>query len=129
MGLKSVQIRIVLWAGFCLLATAGVIIAYSSISLRDTAIDSSQKRTLMLAKGYARQIKAELETVFILARNLAEYMPGSLFTGAGTKTVISGPSLWQIMIPVIITGFPGKPEENVSSILIFIRSRIKKSLL
>lgn len=72
MKLKSIQTRILFWAGLCLLLTAVIIIAYSAIFIRNTAIKTAEERSVSLAKGYAGQIRAELEAGLATARTLSQ---------------------------------------------------------
>jgi len=72
MNLKSVQIRILFWAGICLLLTAGIIILYSAISERNSAIKAAEEQAVSEAKGHAAQIRAELEAAFAVTRTLAQ---------------------------------------------------------
>jgi methyl-accepting chemotaxis protein len=72
MTLKSIQTRILFWAGLCLLLTAGIIIAYSAVFIRNAAIKTAEERSVSLVKGYTGQIRAELEAGLATARTLAQ---------------------------------------------------------
>jgi len=74
MKLKSIQARIVFWAGICLLLTTGAVIAYSAISIRNTAIRAAESNTVGLTKGYAGQMRTEMETALITAQTLAQVL-------------------------------------------------------
>ncbi len=71
-NLKSIQIKITLWAGLCLFLAAAVIIAYSAIELRNAAIDAAKDEALAIAKYESREIKAEIEVALDAARTLAQ---------------------------------------------------------
>ena len=68
---KSIQSRITFGAGLCVLATAVIIIAYATMSLRDNAIESARKEAVEMAWVQAAAIKAEFDGVLETARTLA----------------------------------------------------------
>lgn len=72
MKLKSIKKQMLFWSALCLLLTAGIIIAYSAIFTRNAAIKAAKERSVSLARGYAGQVRAELETGLATARTLAQ---------------------------------------------------------
>ncbi len=88
MTLKSIQQRIVLWSGICLLATAAIIVAYSAVTLkskaraaREEAIAWANTSAGEVAEKISGQIKAEIEVALNAARTLAQ-----TFSGVKDKT-------------------------------------------
>ncbi len=73
-GIKSVQIKIALWAGLSLLLASVVIIGITAISLRNMAINAAEQRTTALAESEAARIKVEVETALDTARTLAQVL-------------------------------------------------------
>lgn len=83
MRLKNMQQKIAVWSGICLLATAGVIIAFSAMTLRreaasarKEAIESAKVLAGEVGEKFAGKIKAELEVAMITARSLAQTLSG-----------------------------------------------------
>jgi methyl-accepting chemotaxis protein len=83
MKLKSLQMRITLWTGICLLITAASIIIYSAVAMkyraqyaRKEAVDMAGKYTVSVAKQHAYHIKAKFEVAFETARTLAQMLSG-----------------------------------------------------
>ncbi|RJX35958.1 MAG: hypothetical protein C4531_01025 [Desulfurivibrio sp.] len=79
MKLKNIQIKIVVWAGICLLATAAVIIAFSAVSMkneaqvnREIAYETARGSAVEVAARTAADIKAEIEVALDAARTLAQ---------------------------------------------------------
>ena len=83
MILKSLRLKITLWAGICLLTTALIIQTYSALTMkrrasitRNEVIQAAQDYTVVLAKQHANSIKAELEVALYTARTLAQTLSG-----------------------------------------------------
>ncbi len=83
MKVKSLQIKITFWTGFCLLATATIIIAYSAMTMKDRAriaweeaIRETREHTGAIARQYANHIRAELEVTLDTSRTLAYALSG-----------------------------------------------------
>ena len=83
MMLKTVQQKITVWAGICLIITAGVIIIYSSITFRheavlarEDAIENAKVLSGEVAAKFSGTIKAELEVALDAARTLAQALSG-----------------------------------------------------
>ncbi len=81
--LKTISMKILFWAGICLLATAAVIVTYSAVNMRQKAnaareegIASAKEYAAMLAKENASHIAAKLETALDAARTLAQTLSG-----------------------------------------------------
>ncbi len=72
MKLKSIQLKIALWAGLCLLLAAGIIIGYAAVSLNKTATAAAEKQAQALAESHASAIKARIEVGLDAARTLAQ---------------------------------------------------------
>ncbi|MEJ5308311.1 MAG: methyl-accepting chemotaxis protein [Anaerolineae bacterium] len=72
MKIKSIQLKIALWAGLCLFLAGGVIITYAAVSLNTTASDAADKQAVAMAESQAGIIKAQLEVGLDAARTLAQ---------------------------------------------------------
>lgn len=70
--MKSTQLKIAFWAGLCLFLATTIIIAYSAITLRTTAVDSSKKQAIAIAESEAAVVDAEIEVAMDSARTLAQ---------------------------------------------------------
>lgn len=68
---RSIQIKIVVWAGLCLLITAGFIIGFSTTMLLRTAVRESEDKVAAEAQRYAAMVDAEIEVPLDAARTLA----------------------------------------------------------
>jgi hypothetical protein len=53
-NIKSIQLKITLWAGCCLLLASAVIITYAALSLRDTAIEAAEEQAVAMAEASGR---------------------------------------------------------------------------
>jgi methyl-accepting chemotaxis protein len=83
MRLKSLQMKIALWAGLCLLITAVIIVTYAAITMRikatrnrEDAVKNAQNYAVSIAKQHANQVQAELENALDAARTLAQTLSG-----------------------------------------------------
>ncbi len=83
MKLRSLQMKIVFWAGICLLLTAAAIVTYGALSRRTrakknrlAAIENAQNYATSIAKQHANHIRAELEVALDTARTLAQALSG-----------------------------------------------------
>ena len=75
--------KIILWAGVCLLVLAAIIIIYSAGAMKDRAeiasekaINAAQQYAGAIAKQHANYIRAELERTLETARTLAKVLSG-----------------------------------------------------
>jgi methyl-accepting chemotaxis protein len=87
--LKSIQIKIVLWAGLCLLLVAVGIIAYAAFAERAAMLESAQKEATAAAQSEAAAVKAEIEVGLDAARTLAQQFAGLVVArqaGAGVPS-------------------------------------------
>jgi methyl-accepting chemotaxis protein len=71
-ALRSIQMKITLWAGVCLSLAAVIIVAYGAMSLRSTAIEMAENRAVAVARSDAGAIQAEIEGALNAARTLAQ---------------------------------------------------------
>lgn len=71
MDLKSIQLKIALWSGLCLLLATAVITTYAATSLRNTAIHAAEVQSIGVAEAHANKIDAEIEEALNVARTLA----------------------------------------------------------
>ena len=83
MRLRSIQQKIAVWSGVCLIATAAIIVAYSTVTLtgvarsaREKAIQSAEIRAAETAQKIAGEIKARIEVALDSARTLAQALSG-----------------------------------------------------
>jgi len=70
--IKSIQLKIALWAGICLFLAAAIIIGYAALSLNTTASKAAEAEAMATAQSYASMIGAELEVPMDAVRTLAQ---------------------------------------------------------
>jgi methyl-accepting chemotaxis protein len=70
--IRSIQFKIVLWAGICLFLAAVIIIGYAASTLRTTAIEAAENGVLAQANFQSSSIKADLEVALDAARTMAQ---------------------------------------------------------
>ena len=72
MQLKSIQVKITLWAGLCL-AIAGVLfMSYSAITARNAALEAAQKIATTQAQVEAARVKDQLEHALDVTKTLKQ---------------------------------------------------------
>ncbi len=83
MWLKTIQMKITIWAGICLLLTSFIIVAYAVIVMRDTAqstrieaVNAAERYAVSMAKQSANHLQAVLEAPLDTARTLAQTLSG-----------------------------------------------------
>jgi methyl-accepting chemotaxis protein len=74
--LRSIQSKIALWTGLCLLLAASVIIGYAAVSLNRTARAATEKEAVGLGQSQAGAIKQRVEVALATARTLAQVLSG-----------------------------------------------------
>ncbi|MCP4542071.1 MAG: HAMP domain-containing protein [Chloroflexi bacterium] len=72
MQVKSIQVKIALWAGFSLLLVAVILIGYAVVTLRNQAMDAAQAQAIAMSQSESGIIKAEIEVALDAARTLAQ---------------------------------------------------------
>ena len=97
-GIKSIQIKIALWAGICLFLAAAVIITYTGISLYNTATKTAEAQVVALAQSQAGIIDAEIETALDTARTLAQTMAALKSSGETLSREQVNAMLEQVML-------------------------------
>ena len=70
--LKSIQVKITLWAGLCLLIASTLFTGHAATTLRSAAIAAAEEQALAVAQAEAGKIKAEIEVALDAARALAQ---------------------------------------------------------
>jgi len=70
--IKSIQIKIALWAGFSLLLVAVILIGYAVVTLRNQAMEAAQDQAIAISQSESGVIKAEIEVALDAARTLAQ---------------------------------------------------------
>jgi methyl-accepting chemotaxis protein len=108
MKIKSIQMKIAVWAGCCLILTAAAIVYYSVSVMRGTAaraneqaVESAKEHAAELAEQEANRISTRLDTALNSSRSLALLLAGVKDEEAGLdlgreevqsilKTVLSG---------------------------------------
>lgn len=73
---RSIETKIGLFAGLCLIAAASVIIAYAAFSLRAAAIETAKQRAIAEAETKSVSINEEMEVALNAARLLAQALSG-----------------------------------------------------
>jgi methyl-accepting chemotaxis protein len=72
--LQSIQVKIVLWAGLCLLLTGISLVAYAVISLGNTAQAAASAEALAVAESQAGAIRADIEVALDTSRTIAQIL-------------------------------------------------------
>jgi methyl-accepting chemotaxis protein len=80
--MKSIQIKITLWAGLCLLALSLILTGYAVWRLRIQAMAAAQEEATALAETNAASVKAEIEVALDLARTMAQALTAVKTEGA-----------------------------------------------
>ncbi len=70
--IRSIRIRIMLWAGLCLLVTAAGIIAYASTTLYQSKINEAKNLARSETEQQIGEIEAKIDDSLSIARTLAE---------------------------------------------------------
>ncbi len=74
---KSIQIRILFWAGLCLFLVAGTLVTYTSITVRNTAVDEAKAQAVAQARQQAASLKGLADSTLDTSRMLAEILTTS----------------------------------------------------
>ena len=74
LNLKSLQTRILFWAGICLVITAGMIVTYSAVTVRGSAMAAAHEKTGAVAAAYSQKIASRLNVALDTARTLAQVL-------------------------------------------------------
>ncbi|MCI0519181.1 MAG: cache domain-containing protein, partial [Chloroflexi bacterium] len=69
---KSIQMRIVLWSGLCLLVIAAALTGYAAVTMRNSSLLSAKQSAQALADQRAAVVDAEIEVALDAARTLAQ---------------------------------------------------------
>ena len=69
---QSIQKKISVGAGICVLLTAFIIISYAVVSLQSTMREAAMKEAIALARGHATDIATEIESALNTAQTLAQ---------------------------------------------------------
>lgn len=72
MGFRSIQTKIVLWAGIGFFLTAAFIIGYAAFALRNEATRSAEEQALNVARAQAFEIQVELERTLSAAETFTD---------------------------------------------------------
>jgi methyl-accepting chemotaxis protein len=70
--IRSIQMKIALWAGCCLILVAVIIIGYGVWRLRAQAKDAARENAINLSESQAAGIKTEIELALDTARTMAQ---------------------------------------------------------
>ncbi len=70
--IRSIQMKIALWAGCCLMLVTVILIGYGVWRLRTQAMDAAQMSAIALGEAKAAQIEAEVELAMDAARTMAQ---------------------------------------------------------
>jgi PAS domain S-box-containing protein len=90
---NSLRVKMTLWSGLLLAVASTILIVYSAMTLRQTAIDDAQNEALAVAASHAQQIRAELDAPLLTARTLAhalEAVKSSTQPTAMTRDQVNG---------------------------------------
>lgn len=72
MKIGSIQVKIAVWSGLCLLVTAGIIILLSVHTVQKNALITAEEQGLSLAEENEAHIRAEIEGALFTARALSQ---------------------------------------------------------
>ncbi|MFN7931376.1 MAG: methyl-accepting chemotaxis protein [Blastocatellia bacterium] len=72
MQLKSIQLKIAFWAGFCLVITGIIFMTYSTLATRSAALEAAQKQALAQAQVEAGRVKARLEQTLNVTQTVTQ---------------------------------------------------------
>jgi len=67
----SIQSKITLWAGLCLLVTVVILVSYSVITLRQNAVANAETEALAIAEAQSENVKNQLDVPLLAARVMA----------------------------------------------------------
>ena len=88
MVVRSIKFKIGFWAGLCLVATSGLVVAFAGLSMkrsaataRQEAVAQAQERTLGAAKETSAVVRADIEVALDAARTLAQALCSAKQTG------------------------------------------------
>ena len=96
--LKSIQLKIVLLGGLCLLLMASSLITYTVVTSRSSALASATREANSAAKAQAGIIDAEVEKALYTARTLAQSLSGMKAHGAQMSRSDVNAMLKQVLI-------------------------------
>ncbi len=97
---RSLRLKITVWMGLILAGSAIILIGYSSITGRQTAIDSATNEALAITSSEARQIRADTEIPLDTARALAQAL--TALKNPTTNTSLSRDQVNAILQQVLI---------------------------
>jgi methyl-accepting chemotaxis protein len=69
---QSIQFKLAILVGFCLMVICGTLIAYSAITARDTALDNAKDGMMNDTRKESTLLQQKLESAMILSRSLAD---------------------------------------------------------
>jgi len=72
--LNSIQSKIAVWAGICLLVACSAIVTYSVVQQRRAALESTRKEVLEAGQGIGQAIKAHIEVALNTSRTIAQIL-------------------------------------------------------
>lgn len=72
MQFKSIQTKIVLWAGLCLLLMGGTLVVFAAVALHQKTLEGAKDHASAVALANAGYIKAAVEVPLDVARTLAQ---------------------------------------------------------
>lgn len=72
MKIKSIQMRIIVWAGICLVTAAGLIVANNVTKLRREMIESAKEKVSNQAHQFVAKIHDPMESALDVGRTLAQ---------------------------------------------------------
>ena len=72
LSFKKIHLRIIVWAGTCLLITAFVIAGYSAMKIRHWEAQNAEQRVQTIAREKAANVRSKLENAYKTIRVLAQ---------------------------------------------------------
>ncbi len=90
MQLKSIQVKITLWAGLCLILMGIIFMSYTTISSRNAALEAAQKQALAQAKVEAGRVKDQLEQALEVTTTVANTLVSTKLPNSSLKLTREG---------------------------------------
>jgi methyl-accepting chemotaxis protein len=96
--LRSIQLKIVLWGGGCLLLMLSALNTYTILTLRSTMMETGKKKAEAVAEEQAWAIDSEFETALHSARTLAQSLSAMKTQGTQLDRAAVNAMLKQVLV-------------------------------
>ncbi len=96
--IKSIQMKIALWAGLCLFLAVAIILVYAAVSLNATATEAAEEKAMAVAQSNASTVDAELEVPLDAVRALAQAFAVLRADGENVSRETVTKMLYQVLV-------------------------------